>query len=68
MTNEQALKLLAQHGLTGRDAETSLEAACKRAGGGVDDVIALARMNPFHLMRLFGADGMRAAMILRRYA
>lgn len=70
MNRSDALAILAQHGLRGRDAQSSLDAMLIRIGFSpkvIDRTIAIARtMTTQELVGYFGMDGSRAAIILSR--
>lgn len=70
MNRADALARLAQNGLRGREAETSLDAMLIRVGFSaktIDRTIATARtMTIQELSSYFGLDGSRAAIILSR--
>lgn len=70
MNRADALARLAQHGLRGREAQSSLDAMLIRVGFSsktIDRTIAVARtMTTQELVSYFGMDGSRAAIILSR--
>jgi len=68
LTRAEALDILAQYGLEGVDAETSLDAALKALMDNAYGVMAQVgkEATPQELMSWFGQDGGRAVIILGR--